>query len=263
MRRRRAAWPAIAAAWLLASPLAVQGQSSPASPGQSPMPGRELQAGPALPRRPGLGETEARRPVPVTAPPWSSLVRVQTEAGMRCTGVLVAADRVLTAAHCLVAPRTGRLVLPGRVHVLAGYDRGSFLAHGVAAAVQLGPGFDPPTRGPRGADWALLRLAAPLPAPALPLAPLPVPGSAAMLGGWQQDRAQALLADTDCTVLALLRDAADRLLIRHGCAAARGSSGGPLLVRVAGGWAVAGIASAADAARGGVAVAVAPLPLAE
>ncbi|WP_168035124.1 trypsin-like serine peptidase [Falsiroseomonas selenitidurans] len=141
-----------------------------------------LGAAPATPL-PGLGETAARRPVAVAAPPWSSLVRVQTEAGGRCTGVLIAPDRVLTAAHCLVARLTGRVVQPGRVHVLAGYDRGDFTAHARGAALRLGPGSDPRRGGPAGADWALLALATPLPGPVLPLAPLPGPGTAAMLGG--------------------------------------------------------------------------------
>ncbi len=226
------------------------------------MPGAGLaqQAG-----RPGLAELDQRRPVPVAAAPWSSLVRVQTEAGGRCTGVLIAPDRVLTAAHCLVAPLTRQVVRPDRVHVLAVYDRGEFRAHSPAVALRLGAGFIPANAGPPGADWAVLRLANPLNIPALPLADAPMPDTRAMLGGWQQDRAHALLADTDCRVLSSFRDSAGRELLRHGCAITRGGSGAPLLVRLPdadraglqGGWAVAGIAvSAAAGVRGGVAVAL-------
>jgi protease YdgD len=224
-----------------------------------------LVAAPALAQpasRPGLGAEEARRPVAVAQAPWSSLVRVQTDAGTRCSGVLLAPDRVLTAAHCLVAPATGRVVQPGRVHALLGYDRGEYRAHAVGRSLRLGPGFDPASRGPIGADWAVLRLATPLPGPALPLAPLPAAGTSAMLGGWQQDRAHALLADTACRVEARLRDAAGRVLLRHDCAGTRGSSGGPLLVRHGDGWAIAGIAAGAvPQARGGIAVAVEGLAL--
>ena len=212
--------------------------------------------------RPGLGEAEARRPVDVGTPPWSSLVRVQTEAGSRCTGTLIAPNRVLTAAHCLVAPATGIIVQPGRLHVLAGYDRGEFRAHARGAAFTIAPGFDPAARGPVGADWAVIRLAAPLPGATLPLAPLPVAGTPAMLGGWQQDRAHVLLADTACRVQAIQRDALGRALLRHDCAGTRGSSGAALLVRHGEGWAVAGVAAVATRdARGGVAVAVAGLGL--
>lgn len=212
--------------------------------------------------RPGIGADDERRAVAVSDAPWSSLVRVQTDAGSRCTGVLLAPDRVLTAAHCLVAPATGNLVLPGRVHVLLGYDRGEYRAHAVARSLRLGPGFEPASRGPIGADWAVLRLATPLPGPALPLAPLPGIAMPAMLGGWQQDRAHALLADTACRVEARMSDPAGRLLLRHNCTGTRGSSGGPLLVRQGEGWAIAGIAAGAvHHARGGIAVAVAGLAL--
>lgn len=229
-----------------------------------------LLAAPAMAQLPGLDTprpeaSPARRPVAVAVAPWSSLVRVQSEAGGRCTGALIAPDRVLTAAHCLVAPLTRRLVQPGRVHVLAGYDRGAFSAQARGAALRIGAGFQPATSGPIGADWAVLRLATPLPGPVLPLATrLPVAGTPAMLGGWQQDRAHALLADTDCQVQAALRDPQGRLLLRHDCAATRGVSGGPLLVRQGEGWAVAGIAVGATAgAQGGLAVAVQGLALAE
>jgi protease YdgD len=229
-----------------------------------------LLATPALPQplpRPGLdGAAEVRQPVDIRSPPWSSLVRVQTEAGTRCTGALIAPDRVLTAAHCLVAPRTGNPVLPGRTHVLAGYDRGEFRAHATVRAITLAPGFDAATRGPAGADWALLRLAAPLAAPlatpVLPRAALPRADTPAMLAGWQQDRAHALLADTACAVRGAFRDAQGRWLLQHDCAATRGASGGPLLVRQGEGWAIAGVAATGDRGqRGGLAVALEGLSL--
>lgn len=209
--------------------------------------------------RAGLGAAEAREAVDASLPPWSSLVRVQSEAGGTCTGVLIAPDRVLTAAHCLVATRTRAWLRPERVNLLAGYDRGTFRGHAVALRYVTGA-YDPVAGGPHGADWAVLRLAAPLPAPALPVVAAG-PGMAAMLGGWQRDRAHALLADTSCGIEARVQDAAGPLLL-HGCAATRGSSGGPLLVRAGEGWAVAGVQVAARGeARGGVAVPAARLPL--
>jgi protease YdgD len=200
----------------------------------------------------GLGPAEARQAVDAGAAPWTSLVRVQSEAGGHCTGVLVAPDRVLTAAHCLIAPRTRAWLRPERVNVLAGYDRGGFRGHAVALSYVTGA-YDPGAGGPRSADWAVLRLAAALPAPALPVVAAQ-PGAAAMIGGWQRDRAHALLADTACRIEGTGRDAAGPLL-RHDCAATRGSSGGPVLVRHGEGWAVAGVQVAARReGQGGVAV---------
>jgi protease YdgD len=200
--------------------------------------------------RPGVGGTDPRIAVDVNTPPWSSLVRVQTEAGGRCTGVMIAPDRVLTAAHCVVAPRTGVVVQPARTHVLAGYFRGEFRAHARAATITLAPGFRPATRGPLESDWALLRLATPLPGPPLPMAPWPAPGTPVLLGGWQQDRAHALLADTACRITSVAPP-----LLRHSCAGTWGSSGAPLLVATATGHAVVGVAvSASRDGQGGVAV---------
>ncbi len=221
-----------------------------------------IAAGPSIAQTPpavGIGEQDRRGTIAITEAPWSSLVLVQTDAGSRCTGAVIAARRVVTAAHCLVAPRTGKLVRADRVHVLLGYSRGEYVAHARATEMIIGPGFDPTRRGPAGADWAILLLDRALPAAPLPMATAAPPGSAAMLAGWQRDRAHVLLADTSCIVEGQIKDAGGTLL-RHSCAATRGASGGPLLVREAGGWAIAGIAVAANRdARGGIAVPAATL----
>src|SRR5437764_15286591 len=57
-------------------------------------------------------------------PPWADIVKVQTNIGSRCTGVLIAPATVLTAAHCLYNPRTRALLQPMSLHVLLGYQRG-------------------------------------------------------------------------------------------------------------------------------------------
>ncbi len=106
-----------------------------------------------------------------------------------------------------------------------------------------------------GADWAVLLLDAPLGTPdrVLPLVRrvLP-PGTPAMLGGYEQDRAQAMVADPACTLTGLVQDAAGHVLLRHTCAGTRGISGAPLLARAEDGrWAVAGVASLAGLGTSG------------
>lgn len=204
---------------------------------------------------PGIGADDPRRAVDRTVAPWRALGRVQTEIGGRCTGVLVGPRTVLTAAHCLVSSRTGSFVQPRSVHFLLGYDRGEWAARAGVTGFVAGPDYRP-GRGPAGADWALLTLDAPLGTPDRVLMLLrtpPAPRTAAMLGGYQQDRPEVLLADTGCRVIGVQRHPGGTAALAHDCAGTRGSSGAPLLVRdAAGRWAVAGVqaAAAADMAFG-------------
>jgi protease YdgD len=236
---RRAAAAALLLAAMAAAPGALRAQ-------QPPQPGPEMRSPPAAMLRPGVGAVDPRRQVDHTAEPWRGLGRVQTELGGRCTGALVAPDMVLTAAHCLVAPRSDRLVRPGTVHFLLGYHLGDYAAHARVASFTVGPGFRAAPLGPAGADWALLRLERPVgtPADVLPLLPEPPrAGGAVMLGGYQRDRPEAILADSTCRVLGPARGAGGDGLLLHDCAGTRGASGAPVLARGADGrWGIAGVA---------------------
>lgn len=211
---------------------------------------------PVIPRStlPGIGGDDRRVTVDARAMPWAALGRVQTELGGRCTGVLIAPDQVLTAAHCLANRTTGRLVQPGSVHFLQGFSRGEYTAHSRVAEIRVGTGWDAARRAPLGADWAVLRLATRIAGPTLPLWQGELPtGAPLLLGGYQQDRPEVILADQRCAALGAGRDAAGLPLLTHGCTATRGASGAPLLLTLpGGGFAVAGVLSAMapDAARG-------------
>ena len=214
---------------------------------------------PVVPRStlPGLGHAERRVAVDARAMPWAALGRVQTELGGRCTGVLIAPDRVLTAAHCLVNLATGSLIQPGSVHFLQGFSRGSYTGHARVAALTVGAGWDPARRAPFGADWAVLALATRIAGPVVPLWQGEITvGAPLLLGGYQQDRPEVLLADTRCALLGGGRDTSGLPLLLHGCAATRGASGAPLLLVLPGGrFAVMGVVSAVENSTGrGVAV---------
>ena len=193
MRRPRRAACA-AGLLLLASPVVSAQEARPIPPSELP----------------GLGGDRVRAVVDVTVAPWNALARVQTGLRPRCTGALIDPRTVLTAAHCLVAPRTGRFVQPRSVHVLFGYAAGRWAAEGCGASFRVGAGFDPATMGPPGADWALVTLVAdPAGMRPLPLVSRPItPGTAVALGGYQQDRGEVVTADLACRLRAVVTDAA-------------------------------------------------------
>ena len=205
---------------------------------------------------PGVGAGDPRARVSDAALPWSALVLVQIPGVSRCTGFLLGPRVVVTAGHCLYGARVRHMLGPASVHVLSGYSGGGYAGHSVAVSYQVPAGFVPGDDDrSRGVDVAVLTLAQPVSAAMLRLATTP-PGAAAMLGGYNQDRAQVLLADLACHVTGTVVDSAGRALWRHSCAGTRGTSGAPLLVRAEDGqWAAAGVQVAAERGdTGGLAV---------
>jgi protease YdgD len=211
-----------------------------------------LAASAAAPLLPGLGPDDRRVPVDGTAAPWRSLAKVQTGIGGRCTGALIGPRRVLTAAHCLFNPRTRRFLPASSLHVLFGYERGEFIEHTLVTEVIHADSYDPlRPREEYAADWAILVLAADAPPQAPPLVVSespPPPGTAVVLGGYSQDKAQIITADTACMVLGTDRTTKGPVLI-HDCNGTRGTSGSPLLTLRDGDWQVVGIAVAGSTDR--------------
>ncbi len=189
---------------------------------------------------------DRRVPVDPNEPPWNAVAKVQSNIGVHCSGVLIAPSVVLTAAHCLYNPRTRALLQPVSLHVLFGYQRAGYHWHRAVARITVGPGFDGTRGRPQPDDWARLELAEAVPVMPLPLVDSGVSaGMAVALAGYNQDRAQLLMADLGCHVLRIAMLPGGARFLAHDCAATRGTSGAPLLVRQNRSWAVIGINVAA------------------
>jgi protease YdgD len=193
---------------------------------------------------------DRRVPVDPNEPPWNAIAKVQSNVGEHCSGVLIAPAVVLTAAHCLYNPRTRALLQPVSLHVLFGYQRAQYRWHRPVARIVVGPGFDGTAGRPQPGDWARLELAE-----VVPMTPLPLfdggvgAGLAVALAGYNQDRAQLLMADLGCHVLHIGALSGDATFVFHDCAATRGTSGAPLLTKRDGGWAVIAVNIAASRAE--------------
>jgi hypothetical protein len=102
--------------------------------------------------------------------PWSAIGKVTNETGGSCSGVMIATNKVLTAAHCLYNYRGRRFVGAEAVHFLLGYRAGRYTAHARVARYEIGPGFDPQRYDETySTDWAVLTLAEALPSDIVPL----------------------------------------------------------------------------------------------
>jgi len=192
------------------------------------------------------------------AVPWRAVGKLQAVSVTfreTCTATLVGPTLVLSAAHCLVNPRTGRFFPPSAVHFLIGYAGERYAGHAIGRSVTIGMGYDParPTET-IGSDWTLIRLDKALGAAdrVLPMLRDPLPtGAAVMLGGYERDHPLVPIADTQCRILGRAIDANGRALLRHSCVSLPGISGAPLLVDVGGAWHVAAVAVAEEPGAAG------------
>jgi secreted trypsin-like serine protease len=182
-----------------------------------------------------------------------SVVQVESSLGELCSGVLIAADLVLTAAHCVTEDAAYRIT---------GVDR-AFRSRAVrAVAVAVHPAFVRGTtpRTQPGVDLAVLKLEHRLGADFAPLDPglasAVAQGQTVLLAGFGvleegRRRTARTLRQTSLVALGpmqvrnrvLIVADQDRRAGALGAGACRGDSGGPILARSAAGYQVLGIVS--------------------
>lgn len=73
---------------------------------------------------------------------WQAVGRLNIGRRSFCTGALVAPDLVLTAAHCLFDPLTGRMVPSSEVEFLAGWRNGRAVAYRKARRFVVSKSYD-------------------------------------------------------------------------------------------------------------------------
>ncbi|MBK0399230.1 trypsin-like serine protease [Limibaculum sp. M0105] len=164
--------------------------------------------------------------------PWRGVGRVNV-AGLRdrsmCTGTLVAEDLVITAAHCVISPRTGKVQPVNDVYFVAGWRRGQKVASRRAIEITTHPGYayaQNPGFDEIGADLALIRLDAPIPVAQAPFFAVGEPSEgkdALTLISYRRDRPHALTRQDGCD----LRGSQGPVLALN-CDVTFGASGSPI-----------------------------------
>ncbi len=151
-------------------------------------------------------------------------------AGRRfCTATLISDRQVLTAAHCLYNPATGRRVVPHEFRFVAGQRRDTSIAIRAVVRTAVLPGFRFGERVEWTAlrhDLGLLELEAPVPGvSALPLHPGAVRGTGRVaIVSYARDRPWIASIQEVCPV----RSAVGGVAIL-GCAVTFGASGAPVV----------------------------------
>jgi protease YdgD len=174
--------------------------------------------------------------------PWSSIGRINIGQSGTCSGTLIAADLIATAAHCVVDPTTKlfyHLTRPVTFHPNYKYGQSNHQAKIISVTVGT---FD--TKAEPWNDWAVARLDAPLgnlygvmPAMKFSGDQLKTQGPLTVtLAGYSGDflKGETAGVHQNCQLRELVKEDAVKKIVTHDCDMRPGSSGGPIFTTIAG-----------------------------
>ncbi|MDV7270374.1 trypsin-like serine protease [Thioclava sp. A2] len=160
---------------------------------------------------------------------WEAVGRLNLGKGSFCTGTLIEPDLVLTAAHCLFDPATGKMFTADQIEFRAGWRNGRAVAYRKVRSAVAHPdyAYQGADRFDRVAwDIALVQLAQPIRLPQLvpiPLSHAPKAGDQVGVVSYSHDRAEAPSLQKRCEVIS--RNSG---VVLMDCNADFGASGSPV-----------------------------------
>ena len=169
-----------------------------------------------------------------------------------CTGTLIAKDKVVTAAHCVVNRKTGGAYPTNSIHFVSGFRRDTFKGHSKVKSIALMDGFSYGLSGQAFLERDVAVLTLEIPLKISPIKPVLYNERTAPLlshVSYGRDRPFLPVIDRECKIFRRVST-----LLVTGCDTNFGGSGGPVFMEVEGELRLAGVMTAVQQNRHSIAL---------